>query len=48
MKRFRMFLACLVCAMLTGVAGVGLAACSDMNSGGSTSSSGGSSSGGGY
>ncbi|MEM5400927.1 hypothetical protein [Paraburkholderia unamae] len=48
MERFRKVLACLVCAALAGVAGAGLTACSDMNSGGASSSSSGGSSGGGY
>ncbi|WP_322032973.1 hypothetical protein [Paraburkholderia sp. J76] len=48
MKRFRKVLACFVCAVLAGVAGAGLAACGDMNSGGASSTSSGGSSGGGY
>ncbi|MEX3820805.1 hypothetical protein AB3X93_21260 [Paraburkholderia sp. BR14262] len=48
MERFRKGLACLVCVALAGVAGAGLTACSDMNSGGASSSSSGGSSGGGY
>jgi hypothetical protein len=49
MKPFRVLLACVVYAVLAGVAGAGLGACSDMNPGGASStSSGGSSGGGGY
>jgi hypothetical protein len=49
MKRFRMFLAFLVCVTLASVSGGELAACSDMNSGGQSNNTGGTpSSGGGY